>query len=610
MELRSLLQILAARWWLVVPVFVITLGASVVFALSQRPVYEASAKLVVSPAASLPNDIQSGVALLSRQPELVETYAQIASSDSIQTSAADSLKMSRDQRRDTKLTSHPLTGTLLIELTVDGTDPTLARDYANAISRELTDYVRTSSGIFQVSAVDQAGIPGQPVSPNVPLDVALGAIIGLLLGTGLAIVVHLLNPPAQGGLRDVVDPETWAFNGAFLAYRLRQEMSRARRSHQPVSLALVDVNHQGALNDLLPRQRIEALRRIVSLIDGHLRSEDVSARVEGTIFGVLLPDTSEEQAMPLIEALRARIAAPALASSGDGVAVHANMAAGVVEFVDGPLTDDDVTQQARVALQAAQTGPIGRTEVFSWLRGRQSGMMQARPLSATPMAALPAVSAPPNPVRAPMASPRVAPTAPQPPPALRPGSVTRLDTAPALVAPSEAEPGREAPPAPQREAPAPQREAPVPEAPAVAATVASVAPTTADAPPPSPTPTPAAATAPTRATAPAPAPVPAAARVLVPPAPRAAEAPNLAPASTDAAAPSAGDAATPPSAPSPLTAAPADEEVPLESEPKSAKPPGRAAASAQTPLGSRAPEKVKRAVGNRASGKRQVRRAR
>jgi diguanylate cyclase (GGDEF)-like protein len=602
MELRSLLQILAARWWLVVPVFVITLGASVVFALSQRPVYEASAKLVVSPAASLPNDIQSGVALLSRQPELVETYAQIASSDSIQTSAADSLKMSRDQRRDTKLTSHPLTGTLLIELTVDGTDPTLARDYANAISRELTDYVRTSSGIFQVSAVDQAGIPGQPVSPNVPLDVALGAIIGLLLGTGLAIVVHLLNPPAQGGLRDVVDPETWAFNGAFLAYRLRQEMSRARRSHQPVSLALVDVNHQGALNDLLPRQRIEALRRIVSLIDGHLRSEDVSGRVEGTIFGVLLPDTSEEQAMPLIEALRARIAAPALASSGDGVAVHANMAAGVVEYVDGPLTDDDVTQQARVALQAAQTGPIGRTEVFSWLRGRQSGMMQARPLSATPMAALPAVSAPPNSVRAPMASPRVAPTAPQPPPALRPGSVTRLDTAPAPVTTSEAEPSRS-------EA-APWREAPEPQPPAIAATVASEAPAIADAPLPSPTPTPAAATSPVRAPAPVAAPAPAAAAASAAPVPAAAQAPNIAPASTDAAAPGAADAPTPPSAPSPLTAAPADEEGPSESEPKPAKPAARAAASAQTPPGSRAPEKVKRAVGNRASGKRQVRRAR
>jgi diguanylate cyclase (GGDEF)-like protein len=588
MELRSLLQILAARWWLVVPVFVITLGASVVFALSQRPVYEASAKLVVSPAASLPNDIQSGVALLSRQPELVETYAQIASSDSIQTSAGDSLKMSRDQRRDTKLTSRALTGTLLIELTVDGTDPTLARDYANAISRELTDYVRTSSGIFQVSAVDQAGIPGQPVSPNVPLDVALGAVIGLLLGTGLAIVVQLLNPPPQGGLRDVVDPETWAFNGAFLAYRLRQEMSRARRSHQPVCLALVDVNHQGVLNDLLPRQRMEALRRIVSLIDGHLRPEDVSARVEGTIFGVLLPDTSEEQAMPLIEALRARIAAPALASSGDGVAVHASMAAGVVEYVDGPLTDDDVTQQARVALQAAQTGPIGRTEVFSWLRGRQSGMVQARPLSATPMAALPAASAPPNPVRAPMASPRVAPTAPQPPPALRPGSVTRLETGP--VATTE---------------PEPQREAPAPQPPAIAATLASVAPTTADAALPSPAPTPAAAIAPARAPAPAVAGVPAA------PAPTAAQAPNIAPASTGAAAPSAGDAPPPPSAPSPLTAAPADEEVPSDSESKSAKPkPPARAASAQTPLGSRAPEKVKRAIGDRASGKRQVRRAR
>ncbi len=578
MELRSLLQILAARWWLVVPVFVITVGASVVFALSQKPVYEATTNLVMSPATSLPSDIESVVSLLSRQTEIVDTYAQIGASNRIQSAAAQALKLTASQRRETVLDSRLVTGTLLLELTARTTDPTLAKDYANAVAQQLVAYVRSTSGIFQVSVVDEASVPENPVAPNVPLDVALGAAAGLLLGVGLAIVIHVLNPPPQGGLRDVVDPETWAFNGAFLAYRLRQEMSRARRSHQPVCLALVDVNHQGVLNDLLPRQRMEALRRIVSLIDGHLRSEDVSARVEGTIFGVLLPDTSEEQAMPLVEALRARVAAPALASSGDGVAVHANLAAGVVEYLDGQIADDDVIQQARLALQAAQTGPIGRTEAFSWLRGRQSGMSPARLPPATPMAALPTAPAPPNPVRPPMASPRVAPTAPQPPPALRPGSVTRLDTAPAPVAPTEAQPSRETP---------------APQPPAIAATVASVAPTTADASPPSPTPTPAAALAPPPARAPVfPAESRAAGDSAAEPLP-----PTLPP-------------ATPPptASASPATGSSAEASRPA-TESKAAKPATRAA-RASAPHGSAVPEKLRPAGGHRGSGTRPTRRAR
>jgi hypothetical protein len=44
--------------------------------------------------------------------------------------------------------------------------------------------------------------------------------------------------------------------------------------------------------------------------------------------------------------------------------VHANPAAGVVEFTDGTT---DVMQHAQAALRAAKEGPIGRTEAFSAL---------------------------------------------------------------------------------------------------------------------------------------------------------------------------------------------------------------------------------------------------
>jgi diguanylate cyclase (GGDEF)-like protein len=449
MELRSLLQVVVTRWWLVVPVFVITVGASLVFALSQKPIYQASAELVVTPAASLPNDILSALGLISRQSEIADTYAQIASSQKIQNAAGDALKLTGTQRGDAKLVSRLLTGTTLLELDATATDPLLARDYANAVSQQLVAYVKSSSGIFQVAVVDEAGVPSRPISPNIPLDVGLGVALGLLLGVGLAVVVHLLNPPPQGGMRDVIDPETWAFNAAFLGYRLRQEMSRARRSHQPVSLALVDVNHQAVLDDLLPRARADALRRIVSLIADHIRPEDVSARMEGTVFAVLLPDTSEEQAVALVEGLRARISAPALGTLGDGTAVHANPAAGVVEHREGTGTDVDVIQQAKTALQLAQAGPVGRTEAFSALRAIGGGAaFAASPSAPTPLAAAPpaAVLAPvPTPL-APtaVASPSTPPTTPAPaapsPTPLAPAAATHVSTLTAPHVPMAAAP--------------------------------------------------------------------------------------------------------------------------------------------------------------------------
>jgi diguanylate cyclase (GGDEF)-like protein len=457
MELRSLLQVVVTRWWLVVPVFLITVGASLVFALSQKPIYQASAELVVTPAASLPNDILSALGLISRQSEIADTYAQIASSQKIQNAAGDALKLTGTQRGDAKLVSRLLTGTTLLELDATATDPLLARDYANAVSQQLVAYVKSSSGIFQVAVVDEAGVPSRPISPNIPLDVGLGVALGLLLGVGLAVVVHLLNPPPQGGMRDVIDPETWAFNAAFLGYRLRQEMSRARRSHQPVSLALVDVNHQAVLDDLLPRARADALRRIVSLIADHIRPEDVSARMEGTVFAVLLPDTSEEQAVALVEGLRARISAPALGTVGDGTAVHANPAAGVVEHREGTGTDVDVIQQAKTALQLAQAGPVGRTEAFSALRAIGGGAAFA----ASPSAPTPPAAAPPAAVLAPVptplaptavASPSTPPTTPAPaapsPTPFAPAAATHVSTLTAPHVPVAAAPATTVSPSP------------------------------------------------------------------------------------------------------------------------------------------------------------------
>jgi diguanylate cyclase (GGDEF)-like protein len=366
MELRSLLLVLIRRWWLVVPIFLITTGASLVFALSQTPTYESTARLVVNAQGGSVGDNLDALTLINRQQEVTDTFAQISASKRIQDAAVEALQLTGSQRHDVSITSRPLTGTTLVDITARASDPSLAQAYANAVSAALVDYVRQTSAFFQLSVLDEAGVPDRPVSPNVPLIVGLGAVAGLVLGTGLAVLLEILRPQAIGGMREVVDPETWAFNESFLLYRLRQEMSRSRRTRRPVTLALIDVNHQGVLDELLPRARTDALRRVVTVLDNHLRQEDMAARLEGTTFAVVLTDTTEAKAVPLVDGLRARISGPALGTT-DGAPVRANPAAGVVEYRSGKVTEAELIKQARSALLAGQSEPIGRTAAFSAL---------------------------------------------------------------------------------------------------------------------------------------------------------------------------------------------------------------------------------------------------
>ena len=366
MELRTLFHVVASRWWLVLPIFVLTVAATIGFTMVQQPLYSASVHLDCS-AVGHPRERRAvGAAIISRQSEIGDTYAQIGSSrDRAGAAAASHRAQRRGQRADLELDSVLLTGTTILQITATSPDPQIAADYANAVAESLVDYVEAQIRHLHSSTSSiRPAFPRRPVSPDVPLNLALGIVGGMLLGVGLALVAHLVQPQARAGLRDIVDPETWAFNDTFFAYRLSQEMNRSTRSRQSTSVALIDVNHENALDDLMPRTRTEALRRIATLLDSHVRPEDIVARLYGSVFGIVMPDTNEAQAVAIVEGLRGRLAAPAFGTNANGVPAHANPAAGVVEYREGTA---DVMQQAQSALRAAKEGPIGRTEAFSAL---------------------------------------------------------------------------------------------------------------------------------------------------------------------------------------------------------------------------------------------------
>jgi diguanylate cyclase (GGDEF)-like protein len=372
-EFRSLLDILARRWWIVLPTILITFGTAAVLAFSQDPAYEASTTLIVTPAADIADETLSALAVISRQTEITDTYAQVASSRLIARNASERLGLTGDERRDVRVTSRLVPGTTLVSITGRASEAALAADYANAVSEALVEFVNERYDVFDVSLVDVASVPDAPVAPNVPLILIIGAVAGLVLGIGLAIASAVVFRPAGvSRLRDILDVETSLFNESFIVYRLRQEMSRTRRGSKPLAVAVLDVNHRGVLDALPPRTRGEALRRIAALIDSHVRSEDVIGRLDQTKFAIVMPDTSEEQAVAILQAMRTRLAAPALAMS-NGAPIHANPAAGVVEYREGSATDSQVMQQAMLALNAAGAGPIGRTEPFSSVASSEIG---------------------------------------------------------------------------------------------------------------------------------------------------------------------------------------------------------------------------------------------
>lgn len=374
MEFRSLLRMVLVRWWLVVPTFLITFGSVVVFTLGQTPTYQASATYIVTPATAFNSDVLTALGLLSRQSEIAATYAEVAASKTIKQTVDTSLNLGADQKRGIELSARLVPGTNTLELTVRSPDPNLARDYANGAGAALVTYTSDLYEAYELRPLDPAGTSDKPVLPNIPLNLGLGVGAGLALAISLAFAAHMLAaPPKLAAQVNIIDRQSGAYNETYFLLRLRQELSRSRRGRAPVTVALVNANHHGALSSLSLDVQTEAHRRLTALLEGHLRTEDLVAHLGEGVFAFLLPDVPADEAVEVVEGLRVRMAAPALDVDEAGQPVHANGAAGVVTYAGEDLAYEELLTQARMALNDAETSPSGKVVAFAIATGESEG---------------------------------------------------------------------------------------------------------------------------------------------------------------------------------------------------------------------------------------------
>jgi diguanylate cyclase (GGDEF)-like protein len=89
--------------------------------------------------------------------------------------------------------------------------------------------------------------------------------------------------------------------------RLQQELARADRSHQPLSLVIIDLDGLKSINDRHGHEvGNRALGAVAETMRDTLRLTDTAARVGGDEFTFLAPNTSENAAVMLAERIRMR----------------------------------------------------------------------------------------------------------------------------------------------------------------------------------------------------------------------------------------------------------------------------------------------------------------
>lgn len=199
MDYIDYLRALRASWWMVALGTLLGAGLAVGAVASATPEYETTTQVFVSTTGT--SDVASAIQGNEFSRQRMASYAELLTGKGLATAVIDrlDLDMSTGQFRS-QIHAQPVSGTVLLNVTVTDESPRRALAIAQAITIEFADQVErletppgAAASPITVTTVATPDLPTEPISPNRMRMLAVGVALGLLLGVGGAVLRSRLD---------------------------------------------------------------------------------------------------------------------------------------------------------------------------------------------------------------------------------------------------------------------------------------------------------------------------------------------------------------------------------------------------------------------------------
>ena len=199
MELSDYLRILRKNWLIIVIATLVGVAIAAAYSFTRTPIYTASSTVFVSTqSGGTVQELQQGSSFTQAR---VQTYVGLVKTSVVMNPVIAELDLDTTASAlATNVTSTSPLNTTLITISVDDPDPLRAADIANALGESLTSVVEkietpngSTTSPVRLTRVEDAIAPLSPSSPNTPLNLALGALVGLALGVAFAVLRSVLD---------------------------------------------------------------------------------------------------------------------------------------------------------------------------------------------------------------------------------------------------------------------------------------------------------------------------------------------------------------------------------------------------------------------------------
>ena len=193
-DLREYFAIIKKRFWIIAIITVVAMVVSGVISFFMlSPVYESKSTLIVNTEKNEETQMITGDQFSVSQ-KLAVTYGEIIKSRAVLESVISNLKLDSEyEDLVEKITVSPVQDTQIISISVQDTNPKKARDIANEIPKVFEKEVKRITKANDIQVIDKAILPENPIKPNKMMNVAIAAVLGMMIGLFVVFVLEYLD---------------------------------------------------------------------------------------------------------------------------------------------------------------------------------------------------------------------------------------------------------------------------------------------------------------------------------------------------------------------------------------------------------------------------------
>jgi diguanylate cyclase (GGDEF)-like protein len=364
MELNLYLQMIRRGWWLVALTTLVALTVSLGASFVVTPRYEVVARFIITPGNVEANNSDMVLQSLNTIDRLsvMSTYAEIMNSSRIYDDTLTFLQLQPANLEEYTYKSIVLSGSSILELTVQGPDPKVAADIANALGNQTIIFTRRLNQVINLDFLDQAVPSSIPYSPRPLLNASLATVFGVIIGLALVIARERLRVSFETFRQRInLDNETGVYTKKYFSRLVEDELTR--HPEDVLSIGIVELS---GLRDIIDTFPIAALQRILQRVTESLRKElrgnDIIGRWNEICFIVMLPNTPGMAANRIFERIFQTLF-EAVKLEQYNIIVNLDSHIGGAEY-GNQITSQELFEKANSALEQARRD--NEVPVYVW----------------------------------------------------------------------------------------------------------------------------------------------------------------------------------------------------------------------------------------------------